>query len=94
VLDFPKDKRAYVIGMSGLEDELRSEGISLIGGTMSRILLSVKRVSPSHSLMQDPTDNTLPAPGEIPPDPSVGTVLISLNTSINYTKLSRAGTSI
>jgi 4-nitrophenyl phosphatase len=81
-----------VIGMSGLEDELRSEGISLIGGTVSRILLSVKRVS--HSLMQDPTDNTLPAPGEIPPDPSVGTVLISLNMSINYTKLSRAGTSI
>jgi hypothetical protein len=35
VLKFPKDKRAYVIGMSGLEDELRSEGISFIGGTVS-----------------------------------------------------------
>jgi len=60
-----------VIGMSGLEDELRSEGISFIGGT-------------------DPADNTLSAPGEIPPDPSVGAVLIGLDTSINYTKLSRA----
>jgi len=26
----------YVIGMSGLEDELRSEGIFFIGGTVSR----------------------------------------------------------
>ena len=36
VLKFPKDKRVYVIGMSGLEDELRSEGVSFIGGTVSR----------------------------------------------------------
>ncbi|KAF8477742.1 2-phosphoglycolate phosphatase [Russula ochroleuca] len=71
VLNFPMDKRVYVIGMSGLEDELRSEGISFIGGT-------------------DPADNTLSAPGEIPPDPSVGAVLVGLDTSINYTKLSRA----
>ena len=35
VLKFPTDKRVYVIGMSGLEDELRSEGISFIGGTVS-----------------------------------------------------------
>jgi 4-nitrophenyl phosphatase len=39
---------------------------------------------------QDPADNTLSAPGEIPPDPSVGAVLVGLDTSINYTKLSRA----
>ena len=36
VLKFPKDKKVYVIGMSGLEDELRSEGVSFIGGTVSR----------------------------------------------------------
>jgi len=71
VLNFPMDKKVYVIGMSGLEDELRSEGISFIGGT-------------------DPQDNTLSAPGEILPDPSVGAVLVGLDTSINYTKLSRA----
>jgi ribonucleotide monophosphatase NagD (HAD superfamily) len=35
VLNFPKEKRVYVIGMSGLEDELRAEGISFIGGTVS-----------------------------------------------------------
>jgi len=34
VLNFPMDKKVYVIGMSGLEDELRSEGISFIGGTV------------------------------------------------------------
>ncbi|KAI0265305.1 2-phosphoglycolate phosphatase [Gloeopeniophorella convolvens] len=71
VLKFPKDKKVYVIGMSGLEEELRSEGISFIGGT-------------------DPADNTLSPPGEIPPDPTVGAVLVGLDTSINYTKLSRA----
>ena len=41
-------------------------------------------------LSQDPADNTLSEPGEIPPDPSVGAVLIGLDTAINYTKLSRA----
>ncbi|KAH9972633.1 2-phosphoglycolate phosphatase [Lactifluus volemus] len=76
VVKFPKDKRVYVIGMSGLEDELRSEGISFIGGTVEHHLASA--------------DNTLSAPEEIPPDPTVGAVLVGLDTSINYTKLSRA----
>jgi 4-nitrophenyl phosphatase len=89
VLNFPKDKRVYVIGMSGLEDELRSEGISFIGGTVS-ITSSVILQRASHLLLQDPADNTLSTPGEIPPDPSVGAVLVGLDTSINYTKLSRA----
>ncbi|KAI0293656.1 HAD-like domain-containing protein [Multifurca ochricompacta] len=80
--------------MSGLEDELRSEGIAFIGGTVSII-----HHIPSHHHFnahlifrrsQDPADNTLSTPGEIPPDPSVGAVLVGLDTSINYTKLSRA----
>ncbi|KAL6309511.1 2-phosphoglycolate phosphatase [Sparassis latifolia] len=33
VLKLPKDKKVYVVGMSGLEEELREEGISFIGGT-------------------------------------------------------------
>ena len=44
VLKFPTDKRVYVIGMSGLEDELRSEGISFIGGTVS-VTLFVRHIS-------------------------------------------------
>ncbi|KAI0287185.1 2-phosphoglycolate phosphatase [Russula brevipes] len=72
VLNFPVDKKVYVIGMSGLEDELRSEGISFIGGTVS--------ITSLHTL----------CPGEIPPDPSVGAVLVSGDKSINFTKFSRA----
>jgi len=33
VLKMPKDKKVYVIGMSGVEEELRNEGVSFIGGT-------------------------------------------------------------
>ncbi|KIP03289.1 hypothetical protein PHLGIDRAFT_111085 [Phlebiopsis gigantea 11061_1 CR5-6] len=33
VMKLPKDKKVYVIGMSGLEEELRDEGISILGGT-------------------------------------------------------------
>ena len=46
VLKFPMDKRVYVIGMSGLEDELRSEGISFIGGTVECHL--VRHISHTH----------------------------------------------
>ncbi|KAL5497862.1 hypothetical protein ACEPAH_2793 [Sanghuangporus vaninii] len=33
VINFPKDKKVFVIGMEGLEEELREEGISFVGGT-------------------------------------------------------------
>ncbi|KAF5372550.1 hypothetical protein D9758_005151 [Tetrapyrgos nigripes] len=33
VMKLPKDKKVYVIGMAGLEEELRNEGVSYIGGT-------------------------------------------------------------
>jgi 4-nitrophenyl phosphatase len=33
VIKLPKDKKVYVIGMSGIEEELREEGISFVGGT-------------------------------------------------------------
>jgi len=32
-MKLPKDKKVYVIGMSGIEEELKEEGISFIGGT-------------------------------------------------------------
>lgn len=35
----PKDKKVYVIGMGGLEEELRNEGISYIGGTVRNICM-------------------------------------------------------
>jgi len=36
VIKFPKDKKVYVIGMEGLEEELRDEGIMHIGGTVKK----------------------------------------------------------
>jgi len=33
VINIPKTKKVYVIGQSGLEEELRSEGIASVGGT-------------------------------------------------------------
>lgn len=72
VVKLPKDQKVYVVGMSGLEEELKDEGVAFIGGT-------------------DPADNTLKPPSDgIPPDPSIGAVLVGLDTSINYYKLSKA----
>lgn len=34
VIKLPKTKKVYVIGMGGLEEELRDEGISYLGGTV------------------------------------------------------------
>lgn len=34
VMKLPKDQKVYVIGMSGLEEELGDEGVSFIGGTV------------------------------------------------------------
>lgn len=34
VINFPKDKKVFVIGMGGLEEELASEGVSFVGGTV------------------------------------------------------------
>lgn len=73
VLKLSKEKKVYVIGMSGLETELASESISYVGGT-------------------DPMDNTLEpfSLSSWTPDPAVSVVLAGLDTSINYTKLSKA----
>jgi ribonucleotide monophosphatase NagD (HAD superfamily) len=35
VMKLPKDKKVYVIGMSGVEEELEEEGVSYLGGTVS-----------------------------------------------------------
>uniref|UniRef100_A0A0W0F2Q8 4-nitrophenylphosphatase n=1 Tax=Moniliophthora roreri TaxID=221103 RepID=A0A0W0F2Q8_MONRR len=73
VMKLPKDKKVYVIGMKGLEEELANEGVSFIGGT-------------------DPADNALQpfSLADFTLDPDVGAVVCGLDTSINYTKLSKA----
>lgn len=37
VVKLPKDKKVYVIGQAGLEEELREEGISFLGGTVNHV---------------------------------------------------------
>ena len=34
VMNMPKDKKVYVIGMPGLEEELDNEGITHVGGSV------------------------------------------------------------
>ncbi|KAJ7598762.1 HAD-like domain-containing protein [Mycena floridula] len=73
VMKLPKDKKVYVIGMAGLEEELREEGISYTGGT-------------------NPEDCTTEpfSIEKFTSDPNVAAVVCGLDTTINYTKLSKA----
>jgi 4-nitrophenyl phosphatase len=34
VMNLPKEKKVYVIGMAGMEEELQEEGVSYLGGTV------------------------------------------------------------
>ncbi|BEI83887.1 hypothetical protein CcaverHIS002_0404910 [Cutaneotrichosporon cavernicola] len=74
VLNFPADKRVYVLGEKGLEDELDAKGIQRTGGTdpEDRVFLP----SMDFSVYQ--------------PDPSIGAVLCGFDSGINYKKLCKA----
>jgi len=43
-MKLPKDKKVYVVGMSGIEEELREEGIAYIGGTVRPLQQTPPRV--------------------------------------------------
>lgn len=90
ILKLPKDKKVFVIGMEGFEEELRDEGISYIGGTVrsSAIATSTQLIINP----QDPENQTL-EPFSLKNfvlDESVGAVVCGLDFGINYTKLSKA----
>ena len=78
VLKLPKTSKVYVIGMSGLEQELASEGISFLGGT-----------DPSDNPSLTPAPAMLDL-STFRKDPNVGAVLCGLDTAINYAKLCKA----
>jgi ribonucleotide monophosphatase NagD (HAD superfamily) len=42
IMKLPKDQKVYVIGMSGIEEELHEEGVSFIGGTVSKPTLALR----------------------------------------------------
>ncbi|ORX33719.1 HAD-like domain-containing protein [Kockovaella imperatae] len=74
VLNFPKDKRVYVIGEVGLEEELDSVGIGHSGGT-----------DPEDRVFMEKDGF-----GDIKPDPSIGAVLCGFDIHINYKKYAKA----
>ena len=92
MIKLPKTKKVYVIGMAGLEEELRDEGIQVLGGTVMNVLRDHAPHPDERYLLQDPQDCTLESfdLGTFERDPDVGAVVCGLDTKINYTKLSKA----
>lgn len=80
----------YLIGQQSMEEELREEGLSWTGGTVSRVLRSSRSALTFSS--QDPEDDVLLPPQDfstIVPDPSIGIVLFSFQMRINYKQLAK-----
>ncbi|KAG7548928.1 hypothetical protein FFLO_03220 [Filobasidium floriforme] len=76
ILNFPKDKKVYVIGMKGLEEELDAVGVAHCGGS-----------DPAEMEYMPAKDYT-----SVTPDPSVGAVLCGFDAFVNYKKYSKAHT--
>ncbi|GAA5885088.1 hypothetical protein JCM16303_006397 [Sporobolomyces ruberrimus] len=74
VLKFPADKKAYVIGERGLEEELDAVGIKHSGGT-----------DPDDNVFLDLMDFS-----SITEDKEVGAVVCGLDMHINYKKIAKA----
>jgi 4-nitrophenyl phosphatase len=74
VANLPKDKRVYVIGEAGIEEELASEGVPYFGGT-----------DPAERAAITDADRE-----SFAPDPSIGAVLCGLDHGINYRKIAKA----
>ncbi|KAJ5573027.1 hypothetical protein N7450_010011 [Penicillium hetheringtonii] len=81
ILKLPENKRkVYVIGETGIEQELGSENVPFIGGT-----------DPAYRRDIKPEDYKLIAAGdESLLDPEVGVVLVGLDFHLNYFKLALA----
>ena len=77
VLRMPTDRKVFVLGMQGLEEEVRSVGFETLGGT-----------SADPVAIQGTDFAPLLAPGEL--DHSVGAVVCGIDTSLTYVKLARA----
>ncbi|KAJ6112102.1 4-nitrophenylphosphatase [Penicillium sp. IBT 18751x] len=81
ILDLPKDKKkVFVIGETGIEQELRAENVPFIGGT-----------DPAYRRDIQPQDYKLIAEGDSSMlDSEVGVVLVGLDFHLNYLKLALA----
>ncbi|KAJ5884897.1 2-phosphoglycolate phosphatase eukaryotic [Penicillium taxi] len=81
ILQLPENKRkVFVVGETGIEQELRSENVPFIGGT-----------DPAYRRDITPEDYKLLATGdESALDPEVGVVLVGLDFHFNYLKMATA----
>lgn len=81
ILDLPPNKRkVFVLGESGIEQELRTENVAYIGGT-----------DPAYRRDVKPEDYKAIAAGDSSLlDPEVGVVLVGLDFHLNYLKLALA----
>jgi len=74
VRNFPANKKVYVLGERGIEEELKAEGINYVGGT-----------DPNERIDFARTDYDA-----LGPNPEIGAVLCGLDQHISYKKLSKA----
>lgn len=89
----PKEKKVYVIGQAGLEEELDNLGIARCGGTvrlpLSRLLVlssSAFILCDMNSCAQDPEDRVFIESMDwstIKPDPDVGAVLCGFDAYVS-----------
>lgn len=74
VVKFPKDKKVFVLGEQGIEEELAELGFQTVGGT-----------DPKFNECTDPH-----AAEELAPDESIGAVIVGLDSHFNYYKIAFA----
>ncbi|KAJ3411836.1 hypothetical protein HDV05_001678 [Chytridiales sp. JEL 0842] len=78
-LNFPDDKRVYVCGMGGIQQELDDLDIKHVGGSGSEDDDNLKHINDMSTIL---------------PDPTIGAVLFGFDLNINYKKLAKAFTYI
>lgn len=75
ILKLPKDKKVWVLGESGIEQELHELGYQTMGGSDPALVSEGNVFDPEHKMLNELDD-------------SVGCVIAGLTMNINYLKLS------
>ncbi|RLV89696.1 4-nitrophenylphosphatase [Spathaspora sp. JA1] len=75
ILQLPKDKKVWVLGEEGIEQELHELGYTTVGGTDPTLVEDGVKFNPDHPLIEKL-------------DQDVGAVLCGLTFNLNYLKLS------
>ncbi|SNX86444.1 related to PDR16 - protein involved in lipid biosynthesis and multidrug resistance / PHO13 -4-nitrophenylphosphatase [Melanopsichium pennsylvanicum] len=78
VLDFPADRKVYVLGMHGIEEELDAEGILHVGGTNEQD----NKFLPALDFTSLQNDDAI--------DPKVGAVVCGFDMHMSYIKIAKA----